>query len=57
MSSRRRSCLVGLGLALAGLALPAGADPARELLVFAAASLRESFDGPGGQLRAQATPA
>jgi molybdate transport system substrate-binding protein len=43
MSSRRRSCLAGLGLALAGLALPAGADPARELQVFAATSLRESF--------------
>jgi molybdate transport system substrate-binding protein len=43
MSRRRRACLVGLGLALAGLALPAGADPARELQVFAAASLRESF--------------
>jgi molybdate transport system substrate-binding protein len=43
MSSRRRSCLAGVGLALTGLALPAGADPARELQVFAAASLRESF--------------
>jgi molybdate transport system substrate-binding protein len=32
-----------VGLALTGLALPAGADPARELQVFAAASLRESF--------------
>jgi molybdate transport system substrate-binding protein len=43
MSMRRRPCLVVLGLALMGLALPAGAEPARELQVFAAASLRESF--------------
>ena len=43
MSMGRRPCLVALGLALTGLALPAGAEPARELQVFAAASLRESF--------------
>jgi molybdate transport system substrate-binding protein len=43
MSSGRRTWLVGLGLALTGVALPAGAEPARELQVFAAASLRESF--------------
>jgi molybdate transport system substrate-binding protein len=43
MSRRRRTCLLALGLALAGLPLPAGAEPTRELQVFAATSLRESF--------------
>ena len=43
MSSGRRTCLIALGLAVACLSAPASAEPARELQVFAAASLRESF--------------
>lgn len=44
MSKRRRNSLVGLLLsAVLGLASPVTAEPTRELQVFAAASLRESF--------------
>jgi molybdate transport system substrate-binding protein len=43
MSNTRRTLLVGLGLSALALVPRAGAEPTRELQVFAAASLRESF--------------